>query len=173
MAIIQLARRNSVSETALKVLDAKTQSIILINGRILLSQFSDGLECATKLSLYVGRGEVTPDSRVLGERNVWLRDANGGLMIYYGHEKESYVFIQMLHTAQVWEQAFPDTHRKWYNPKHLDKAAEDMRNFLLLGALPSEPLTDEEKDRLGEVLTGYEIDVVASLNPDLVYFGEM
>lgn len=171
MAIIQFARRNSGSETAIKVFAVLTENIELHNGRVLLSQVNDGLSCATKMSLFVKIGSL-PDWRTVGERNIWLKDDDEGLMIFFAHEKEARVYAEKLYQTGNWEESFPVENYKLYNLKHLDRAARDMRNFILIGALPSYSLTDVQKEIIDHVLKEGDIDVVATFDPGLVDFDD-
>lgn len=170
MAMIQLARVNSGSEAAIKVFSALTDSITLHNGRILIGQESVVTPCATKLSLFVDLGTL-PESRTIGERNVWLVEDDEGLLICFGHEKEARGFRLSLKQTKNWKESFPESNRNLYNLKHLDRAAREMRNFFLLGIYPNHRLTDAEKERIDQVLKEVEIDIVATIDFSLVDFG--
>lgn len=178
MAIIQYARRNSGSETALKVLQVNTDGIFLRNGKILISQVFDNVDHSIKLSLYVTKKfdqQPLHKTRTIGERNVWLRDVSKGIMIIFAHEREAKAGMRLLNVTHDWEQAFPETNRLTYQLKHLDRAAAHIRNFLLFGILPTRPLSDEQKEFIERTLgisnpeyTKVEVDIVSTLDPELV-----
>lgn len=162
MAIIRINRRNSPSETLLKVLAVLTEDITLVRGEILMSQFRLVKEdCATKISLYL---EARPDSYI-GARNIWLQDSGEYVIVTYASEREGIDFIQRLHSKRTWSEIVPEKNKQTYGLGELDKAAEDVRNFLLMGVRPRYPLTPTNQLRANELLKNTEFDILASFDP--------
>lgn len=162
MAIIRINRRNSPSETLLKILAVLTEDITLVRGELLMSQFRLVKEdCATKISLYL---EARPDSYI-GARNVWLQDVGEYVVVTYATEREGIDFIQRLQSKRYWSEIVPDANKQTYKLDNLDRAAEDVRNFLLLGVRPSEPMTESNQQLANDLLKRIEFDVLASFDP--------
>lgn len=161
MAIIRVNRRNSPSQTLLKVLSVLTEDIQLTRGEILMSQFRMVKEdCATKLSLYL---EPYPDAYI-GVRNVWLQDSGENVIVTFANEREGIEFVKKLSSMKYWSDIVPKENKNTYKLDNLDQAAEDIRNFLLLGVRPSEPLTEANQKLANELLKVIEFDVLASLD---------
>lgn len=162
MAIIRITRRNSPSETLLKILAVLTEDITLVRGELLMSQFRLVKEdCATKISLYL---EPLPDSYI-GARNVWFQDNGEFVTVTYATEREGRDFIQRLQSKRFWSEIVPEENKQTYRLDNLDRAAEDVRNFLLLGVRPSEPMTQANQKLANELLKKVQFDVLASFDP--------
>lgn len=165
MAIFRPTRKNSGVETLLKVLSVLTYDITLVRGDILLSQFKlQKDDCATKMSLFL---DIDPSSYV-GVRNIWMQDVSDTVVITYANEQQAALFLMEYGLTKNWKACVPPENKETYTLDKLDKAAEDVRNFMLLGVFPSEPMTPANELRANELLKTIEFDVVASLDPDVV-----
>lgn len=165
MAIFRPTRKNSGVETLLKILSVLTEDIILVRGEILLSQFkllqSDH---ATKMSLFL---EIDHNSHI-GVRNVWLQDVGDTVVITYAAEIEANQFVDAYLKGNGAKDFAPPSNREIYGLDDLDRAAEDIRNFLLLGVIPSIPLLPEQAELANRFLKVVEFDIIASLDPDFI-----
>ncbi len=161
MAIIRVNRRNSPTQTLLKVLSVLTEDISLVRGTILMSQFNSPRDdCATKMSLYV---EIKPESYI-GARNIWLHDDGENVIITFANEREGKELVSALSTKKHWKEIVPDDLMKIYKLDNLDRAAEDVRNYLLLGVRPSQPMTEASQTLANDLLKVIEFDVLASFD---------
>lgn len=161
MAIIRPTRKNSGVETLIKILALLTDDIILINGIILMSQFSIGILQATKMSLFI---EQSPFAYI-GPRNVWLQEYKDGVTVYYANEIEACEFLGKLENKISLEESFPEKNRCHYRLDDLDTAAEHIRNYLLIGLYPGHKIDDYTRDWLNGVIKIREWDVLATFDP--------
>lgn len=165
MAIFRPIRKNSGVETLLKVLHVLTADITLVRGEILLSQFKMiNADTATKMSLFLEADHNT----FIGVRNVWLQDVADTVVVTFANEQEGVQFVEDYMVSNGSKEFGPDSNREVYRLDSLDRAAEDIRNFLLLGVIPSTPLTPENAALANLFLKTIEFDVIASLDPDFI-----
>lgn len=159
MAIFRVQRRNSPSETLLKVLYVLTEDITLIHGEILMSQFKVIKEdCSIKMSLYI---EPNPEAYV-GVRNIWLQDSGDDVVVTFATRQEGNEFMMKLRSAPYWSDIVPEKNKKRYNISNLDKAAEDVRNYILLGVRPDEPMTPTAEQMANDLLKACDFDILAT-----------
>jgi glycosyltransferase involved in cell wall biosynthesis len=168
MAIIRTARRNSGTETVLKVLDILTEDIDLVRGKILMSEFQEDGVRAVKLSLFIYEDNFS----YIGARNVWIRNVKNGIAICYADAVDAPDFLMALRRGVKWDAAFPSTHQYYYELKDLDTPAHHLRNYLLLGALPSIQIPETYQKTLDIVLKKIEFDVLATFDPHLLKYPE-
>ena len=162
MAIFRPTRKNSGVETLLKILSVLTSDITLVRGDILLSQFKVlQKECATKMSLFLD----VDHSSYVGVRNTWLQDSGDNVIVTYADEQQAALFMMEFGLTKNWEACVPPENKEKYRLDQLDKAAEDIRNFMLLGVLPSQPMPPEYESLANDLLKTIEFDVIASLDP--------
>ncbi len=165
MAIFRPIRKNCGVETLLKILAVLTADITLVRGEILLSQFKLlKTECATKMSLFL---EVDHDSHI-GVRNVWLQDVSDTVVITFAAEVEANQFVEDYLKGNGGRDFATPSNREVYGLDNLDRAAEDVRNFLLLGVIPSAPMPPEYTELANRFLKTIEFDIIASLDPDYI-----
>ena len=163
MAIFRPTRKNSGVETLLKILYELTADISLVQGEILLSQFKMKKDdYSTKMSMFL----KVEDQKFLGVRNIWLYDVADTVQVIFATEAEGQLYVKQLRDKDSTQDYAPLENREAYRLDDLDRAAEDIRNFLLLGVKPSEPMTPMSMIMANELLKTIEFDVVASLDPD-------
>lgn len=165
MGLIRFSRRNSGVETLIKVLAVLTEDIELIHGEVLMSQFKMNGVSGTKMSLYL---EPDPMSQI-GIRNVWLQDVDNGVLITCANNAQAKEFLKEVGIHKNWTSAAPPDNRTIYHLDDLDKGAEDVRNFLMLGIFPNDPISPENQKWLNLLLKSsetrrkFEFDIVATL----------
>lgn len=142
MAIIHTTPRHSGTETLLKLLDTLTDEIVLSPGKILMGQFYHDGRIALKLSLYVNEDA----SERVGIRNVFIEDVRDMVLLRVGDKKETKHALKILGQTQSWEQAFPPQQCSVYCLTELERAAQDVRDFLLFGKRPGTPLKSDLLD---------------------------
>lgn len=163
MGIIHTTPRQSGTETLLKLLDTLTDEIVLKRGKILMGQFSHGRCSALKMSLFINDNI---QDEYIGIRNVFLEDVHDAVTVRYGDKKETQMALEVLRQTKDWDAAFDVGHRKTYPFAELDRAAVDLRDYLLFGKLPGFDLSEGLLKLISTTVpeSGFvEFDVVASL----------
>lgn len=165
MAMIRTVRKNSGVETTLKLLALLTDDVDLVRGKVLISEFIEAGVVATKLSLFI----LEDNFSYIGARNVWIHDRPKAICVNYADAADAPEFLKTLHKEQDWDKAFPPSHSYHYSLDNLNAASYGIRNYLLLGALPSIIIPESFKQSLDNVLKKIEFDVLATFDPYLLY----
>lgn len=165
MAMIRTVRKNSGVETTIKLLALLTADIDLVRGKVLMSEFTEAGVVATKLSLFI----LEDTFSYIGARNVWIYDRSNGVCVTYADAADAPDFLMALQREADWDKAFPPTHAYHYALDDLEAAAYGIRNYLLLGALPSIFIPEKYKKSLDNILKKIEFDVLATFDPYDLY----
>lgn len=165
MALIHTTPKKSGTEGLLKILDAITDEIVLVHGKILMAQFSQNHCDALKLSLFIERR----DGKALdwiGIRNVFIEDVHDTVELRFGDKYQTLAALEILGNTGNWNQAFPERQRAVYALDDLRKAALMIRDFMLFGRLPGSPLSPLLERSITQMVPekGFiEFDVIPSL----------
>lgn len=163
MAIIHTTPRQSGTEGLIRLLDSLTDEIVLKHGKILMSQFSHGHCGSLKLSLFVSEDIL---DQYIGIRNVFIEDVAEGVAVRFADRLQTEMSLETLRQTKRWDEAFPSLNRSTYPLTELDKGAVDVRDYLLLGRLPGQAVSDELMNLISKAVpdSGFiEFDIVASL----------
>ncbi len=160
MAIIHAGPKNSGTEATIKVLAVLTEDVELVRGKILMSQFVEHRYVATKLSLFVRDDGFS----YIGERNVWVTDVHEGVVVTFARGSEAINSLTILRKKKNWDEAFATCNRNPYSLNELNFAAEDIRNFLLFGIKPCDPISDHQKEQIDALLKRRDFDVLATFD---------
>jgi hypothetical protein len=148
MAIIHTTPRQTATEATIKILHEATKDINLAQGKILMGQFSHAQVDCLKMSLYIG----PTSSQTRGIRNVFMFDIPDGIAIFLGNREEMHRYMQALNLYHDWFKAVPETHATKHSLVELMTAATMIRNYLLFGKLPFQPMSIEQTKQLTEAV---------------------
>jgi hypothetical protein len=163
MAIIHTTPRQSGTEGLIRLLDNLTDEIVLKHGKILMGQFSHGRCNSLKLSLFINDDIL---NEYIGVRNVFIEDVHDHVAVRFADKLQTQMSLETLRQSRDWDKAFPADNRNTYPLTELDKGAVDVRDYLLFGRLPSQPVSEALLNLINTTVpdTGFiEFDIVASL----------